>query len=239
MKNNIRRILRFFQKRLTKPGPERHCPVCGKTSEKFGPYGLSPRSDARCPVCGSLERHRMVWLYLKRKTDLFTNLPAKALHIAPEGSLENQFRKKFGKGYLTADLLVSGVDLKMDICNIEFPDDTFDFIHCSHVLEHVPDDRQAMREFNRVLTARGIAILLVPITAEKTIEDPTIEDPKERLRLYGQEDHVRRYGTDYVDRLVEAGFRVEKLSARDFLTKYETIRMGVTAAAGDLFVCRK
>lgn len=239
MKKNIRRVFRFFQKRLTKPSPERHCPVCGGTSAKFDPYGVSPRPDARCPVCGSLERHRLVWLYLKRKTDLFKNLPEKALHIAPERALEYQFRKMFGKGYLTADLLVSGVDLKMDICDIEFPDDSFDFIYCSHVLEHVPDDRKAMREFRRVLTHKGVAILLVPITAEKTIEDPSVEDPKERLRLFGQEDHVRRYGADYAERLVEAGFRVEKLSPADFLKKHEIIRMGVTPAAGDLYVCRK
>jgi SAM-dependent methyltransferase len=239
MNKNIRRVFRFFQKRLTKPAPGRHCPICERDSDHFGPYGLSPRADARCPVCGSLERHRMIWLFLKRKTDLFTKLPAKALHIAPERALEIKFRKVFGAGYLTADLLVGGVDLKMDICNIEFPDDTFDFILCSHVLEHVPDDRKAMREFRRVLSRRGVAILLVPIITDKTFEDPTIEDPKERLRLFGQEDHVRSYGTDYMDRLIEAGFRVEKLSPADFLPKHDITRMGVTPAAGDLFICRK
>ena len=163
------------------------------------------------------------------------------LHIAPqsEGALEAKFRRSLGDRYLTGDLFAPNVDVKIDITDIQYPDSTFDFIYCSHVLEHVPDDRKAMREFRRVLTDDGVAILLVPITAKKTFEDPTIEDPKERRRLFGQEDHVRRYGPDYADRLSEEGFRVEKYSREDFLNAKDIKRIGITKASGDIFVCRK
>ncbi len=144
-----------------------------------------------------------------------------------------------GEGYVTADLFADNVDLKMDITDIQFPDNSFDFIYCSHVLEHVPDDRKAMREFRRVLTARGMAVLLVPITAEKTIEDPSIEDPSERLRLFGQDDHVRRYGPDYLSRLKEEGFTVEVIRGEDFLSSTEIEKMGITKGAGELYICRK
>jgi ubiquinone/menaquinone biosynthesis C-methylase UbiE len=110
---------------------------------------------------------------------------------------------------MTADLH-SPAMVKMDITNIQFPDETFDVVYCSHVLEHVPDDRKAMREFYRVLKSNGWAVLLVPIIVEKTFEDPSIDKPKDRLRLFGQSDHVRKYGRDYVDRLRESGFSVSK-----------------------------
>jgi SAM-dependent methyltransferase len=91
--------------------------------------------------------------------------------------------------------------VRMDITDIQYPKDTFDVIYCSHVLEHVVDDRKAMREFHRVLRPDGWALLLVPITVEKTFEDPSVTDPEERLSVFGQEDHVRCYGPDYVERL--------------------------------------
>ena len=165
-------------------GNARTCPICGKSARRFLPYGTIQRPDARCPFCDSIERHRFFWLYLQRRTDLLTNPPKKALHIAPEQSLERKLRPLFGDGYLTADLLEPNVDMKMDIMDIPFPDGTFDFIYCSHVLEHVPDDRKAMREFYRLLTPNGIAVLPVPIAVEVTDEDPSITDPKERLRRF-------------------------------------------------------
>jgi SAM-dependent methyltransferase len=167
------------------------------------------------------------------------NPPRSALHIAPEQILEQKLRPLIGKGYITADLMQAYVDVKMDITDINSPDAYFDFIYCSHVLEHVPDDLKAMREFRRVLADGGIAILLVPITAEKTIEDLSVQDPKERRRLFGQEDHVRKYGPDYVFRLENAGFNVEVLEPEDFLDAREIERMGITPAAGVIYVCRK
>jgi len=129
--------------------------------------------------------------------------------------------------------------VKMDITAIQFPSESFGIIYCSHVLEHVPDDKQAMREFCRVLKPDGWAILLVPITADKTFEDASVTDPAERLRLFGQEDHVRRYGPDYMDRLRESGFKVEKTSVADLVSPEDAVRMGLTAASGDIFHCTK
>lgn len=164
---------------------------------------------------------------------------ASFLHIAPEVSLRRRLGEIYRDGYITADLFADNVDIKMDITQIQYPADTFDFIYCSHVLEHVTDDRLAMREFRRVLRPEGIAILLVPINAETTFEDPTVTDPQDRLRLFGQEDHVRRYGPDYLERLEQAGFLVVKTTAAEFLTAAEIERMGITEAAGDIFACRK
>ncbi|EID14766.1 type 11 methyltransferase [Mycolicibacterium phlei RIVM601174] len=128
--------------------------------------------------------------------------------------------------------------IKMDITDIEFEDNFFDVIYCSHVLEHVQDDRKAMREFHRVLKPAGWAVLQVPITANETFEDPSVTDPVERLRLFGQEDHVRRYGPDYKERLSGAGFTVDVVEARDFLSPSELSDMRIDPG-GRVYVCRK
>ena len=182
-------------------GKGRWCPVCDQSSRRFLPFGVEARPDAQCPRCGSLERHRLVWLYFANRTDLFDGNLKRMLHVAPERTFEARLRKRLGAGYLTADLFDPHVMVQMDICNIQYPEESFDVIYCSHVLEHVPDDRRALGEFGRVLKRSGWAILLVPITVDRTVEDPTVTDPAERLRLFGQDDHVRRYGPDYVDRL--------------------------------------
>ena len=162
------------------------------------------------------------------------------LHVAPEPFFESKFRKSLGKNYITADLVNPRAVVKMDITDIQYPDQSFDVIYCSHVLEHVQDDRRAMKEFHRVLKENGWAILLVPVSAEeKTFEDPTIIEPAERFKAFGQEDHVRRYGRDYVHRLGEAGFKVEVTKADDFIDKDDAIRMGLTAGSGEIYCCRK
>lgn len=234
-----RRRLNRLITHLKYDGNERKCPVCNNGSKQFLEYGIIPRKDAICPYCHSLERHRLFWLFLEKRTNFLSSPPQKALHIAPEAILEIKLRALIGNGYITADLFARNVDMRMDITDIQFPENTFDFIYCSHVLEHVPDDRKAMREFRRVLTPNGIAMLLVPIMAEKTIEDPSIEDPKERLRLFGQEDHVRSYGPDYSSRLKEAGFFIDEVYPEDFLTPLEIEKMGITPASGALYICRK
>ncbi|HET9403627.1 MAG TPA: class I SAM-dependent methyltransferase, partial [Burkholderiales bacterium] len=141
-------------------GEGRFCPVCGKSSRRFRRFGTVPRDDAQCVHCGALERHRFLWLYASRKTDLFDGAARRMLHVAPEPCLESRFKSRLGQGYLTADLSGRAM-VRMDVANIEFADRSFDVIYCSHVLEHVPDDRRAMREFHRVLKEDGWAILLV------------------------------------------------------------------------------
>ena len=220
-------------------GKGRFCPVCGKSSRRFLRFGSPSREDARCAHCGALERHRFLWLFLTRRTRLFDGTPKKMLHVAPEPCLESRFKRRLGDSYVTADLFDPGAMVKMDITDIEYPDRSFDAVYCSHVLEHVQDDRKAMREFHRILKCDGWAIVLVPITAEKTIEDSSIRDPEERLRVFGQEDHVRRYGPDYADRLREAGFNVEILTAGDLARNDEAARMGLTPAGGEIYYCTK
>jgi SAM-dependent methyltransferase len=161
------------------------------------------------------------------------------LHVAPESCFISRFKQAIGNGYLTADLFSKAVDVKMDICDIHYPDNTFDIIYCSHVLEHVPDDRKAMSEFQRVLKPDGWAVLLVPITAKQTVEDPSITDPHERSRVFGQEDHVRCYGPDYIERLRAAGFNVDCIKPVDFVSVNEIEHMGITEAAGELYYCHK
>ncbi len=206
---------------------------------KFLDYGNPRRSEAECPWCGSLERHRLVWQFFHDQTDLFDGRDKTVLHVAPEPCLHDRLQSVLKDGYITADLLEPGVKIRMDITQIDQADETYDVIYCSHVLEHVSDDRRAISEFHRVLKSGGWAVLLVPITAENTIEDPSISDPAERLRLFGQVDHVRRYGPDYVDRLVQAGFGVVQTSPSDFLATSDLRRMRVDDAAGDIFYCTK
>ena len=220
-------------------GIRRYCPVCRMPSERFVEAGIVPREDAKCLRCGARERHRLVWLYFERMTDLFNGHPKSMLHVAPEQAFEHLLKNRLGSGYLTADLHKSDAMVRMDITDIEYADETFDVIYCSHVLEHIPDDIRAIRELHRVLRSDGWAVLLVPITADKTFEDPSITEPTDRLRLFGNKDHVRKYGPDFVERLKEGGFKVKVVAASDFLTKGETGLMGITKAAGDIYYCTK
>ncbi|MEM0897927.1 MAG: methyltransferase domain-containing protein [Verrucomicrobiota bacterium] len=220
-------------------GDARVCPVCGRGARRFLDFGIVPRADAQCPFCGALERHRLLWLYLSRETSYLEKPPGRVLHIAPEPVFRRRFRKLFGEGYLTGDLRGTHVDENIDITDIQYPDNTFDLILCSHVLEHVPEDRKAMREFHRVLAPEGQAFLLVPINSKVSEEDPSVTDPKDRLRLYGHPDHVRNYGLDYPQRLEEEGFKVKTVLREDFLTDEELENMGVTATSGELYIGRK
>lgn len=231
IRNKVRIVLYY--------GHRRFCPVCGRLSRRFCRFGMVPREDALCVHCGALERHRFFWLFVTRRTTLFDGKQKKILHVAPEKCFETKLKQLLGDNYLTADLLNTKAMVKMDITNIDYPDCSFDIILCSHVLEHVQDDTKAMREFYRTLKFNGWAILLVPITGEKTFEDSTITDANERLKIFGQEDHVRIYGKDFVDRLKEAGFKVEIINVNNLSQNDEAVRMGLTSASGEIYYCTK
>jgi predicted SAM-dependent methyltransferase len=220
-------------------GRGRFCPVCGRPSRRFRPYGLVTREDAQCVHCGALERHRFVWLYISTRTNLLDGQPKTMLHVAPELCFESVLQQHLGDGYVTADLHNPRAMVKMDVTNIDYPDQSFDAIYCSHVLEHVQDDRRAMREFYRTLKTDGWAILLVPITTERTLEDSTVVEPEERLRVFGQADHVRRCGPDYADRLRDAGFTVEVTRVDDLAQNGDLTRMGITPASGEIYHCTR
>lgn len=237
---SLKSLVRYIIYRIKYFGSHRYCVVCDKHSKKFLPYGVESRKDACCPLCGSVERDRLNLIFLRKQTNLFDGRPKSLLHVAPEAAFKKIFSQAAGKGYLTADLMAEDVMEKMDITNIQHPDESFDIIYCSHVLEHVPDDRRAMREFQRCLRQDGWAVLNVPVTAEKTFEDPSITCREERLRLFGQTDHVRKYGPDYKDRLVDAGFRVTVFSPKDLLSSSDIEYYGLkNPEAYEVYFCTK
>jgi SAM-dependent methyltransferase len=231
------RVLRILRNVRT-AGWTYYCPICRSELRRLRPFGVIPRPNAQCPACGSLERHRLVWMFFKHKTNLFDGSPKRMLHVAPEPMLEKQLRCLPGLTYLTTDLRNTGVTVRMDITSIAHEDDTFDVIYCSHVFEHVSDDRQAMRELYRVLRPTGWAVLQVPITAAKTFEDPSVQTPEERERVFGQCDHVRRYGPDYQDRLKEARFEVACFTAEAIVGSQQIDRMGIREDE-PIFLCIK
>jgi len=188
-------------------------PIDGKSFRKFLPYGYgNQRENVLSPSTLSLERHRLLWLYLKNETDFFT-APKKMLHFAPEQAFYQRFRQQKNLDYTTTDLSSPLADVKADICNLPFYDNEFDVIFCNHVLEHIPDDTKAMQELFRVLKSGGWAVLQIPqdLSRETTFEDDSITDRKERAKIFGQYDHVRVYGRDYFDKLQNIGFEVQAI----------------------------
>src|SRR5688572_6597966 len=149
-----------------------YCPVCETEAEEFLPYGNPQRKNAVCPTCRSGERHRLIWLYFQAETDLFIPPKKRMLHVAPEPMLSKKFRAAENIDYLSADLHPERGDVQMDLTAIDMPDESFDVIYCSHVLEHIPDDHAAMSELWRILRPNGWAIIVVPDARrrEHTIE---------------------------------------------------------------------
>ena len=198
-------------------------PINGKSYRKFLPYGyVNIRENVLSPGTLSLERHRLMWLYLQRQTEFFTK-PAKVLHIAPEQAFYKRFKKLKNIDYITADLYSPLADVKADITDLPFDDNEFDVIFCNHVLEHIPDDTKAMQELYRVMKPGGFGILQVPLdeNREETFQDDSITDPDERTRIFGQYDHVRVYGLDYFDKLRSIGFSVKPVNFTKHLTDTE------------------
>lgn len=189
-------------------GSKVQCPVCDHRYREFLPYGrINSRPNALCPNCLSLERHRLIWLFLNQKTNFFSE-KLNVLHIAPEHCFMKRFEKQHGEKYITADIESPLAKVKMDVHQIPFGDNHFDVVLCNHVLEHVRDDIQVMKEFRRVLKPGGWAILQIPFFApvpENTFEDDSIIDPREREKIFGQDDHVRKYGRDYPQRIAQSG----------------------------------
>ncbi|NHC12615.1 methyltransferase domain-containing protein [Motilibacter deserti] len=189
-------------------GDDVECPAChGRFSR------LLPDAGGRlvvCPRCGTLERHRRMILFLRTRTDIGRS-PLRVLHVAPEPSIRRELQGLGNLDYVTGDLFVEDVDVRLDVTDIQFKDAVFDVVICSHVLEHVDDDRAAMRELRRVLKPDGWALVDVPCdpSLPAVYEDPTITDPAQRLEHFGQEDHVRCYDVrEFLERMRDAGFEV-------------------------------
>jgi len=201
----IRPVLAFALKGKTYTDP-----IDGKSFKKFLPYGYgTQRTNVLSPSTLSLERHRLLWLYLNNETDFFT-APKKVLHFAPEQAFYKLFRSQKNLDYTTTDLFSPLADVKADICDLPFEDNSYDVILCNHVLEHISDDIKAMQELYRVLKPGGMGIFQIPqdLNRATTFADDSITDQKERAKIFGQYDHVRIYGRDYFDKLRSIGFTV-------------------------------
>jgi len=210
-------------------GNKVECTVCGIKLRKFLPYGrLEPRENALCPKCLSLERHRLINLYLKEYTDFYTG-NHKILHVAPEVCFIKKFEEVHKDNYITADIESPWAKVKMDVHNIPFPENSFDIVFCNHVLEHVEDDIKVLKEFFRVLKPGGWAVLQSPIdySYKTTYEDKSITDPKEREIAFGQDDHLRMFGIDYGERLKLGGFEVEELHIAEKIGKEKAYKFGL------------
>ncbi|NNE30953.1 MAG: methyltransferase domain-containing protein [Winogradskyella sp.] len=201
-------------------------PIDGRSFIKFLPYGYGQqRNNVLSPSTLSLERHRLLWLYLRDKTDFFS-AKKRVLHFAPEQCFLKRFRALDNLDYTTTDLMSPLADIKADICNLPFEDDSYDVILCNHVLEHIPNDTKAMQELYRVLKPGGFGVLQIPqdLNRNETFEDNTITDKTERAKIFGQYDHVRIYGRDYFDKLRHIGFKVEEVDYTSSLTEQQIDR---------------
>ena len=217
-------------------GDMNYCPVCGQVSV-FRPAGRPRRPRARCAVCGAKERHRLAWCVLDRCLGLLRPPRGWVLHLAPERACSARLRQLLGRYYVSMDLCMPEAMIHGDICALPFPDGVFSRLICSHVLEHVQDDIGAIREMRRVLATGGEALVMVPISAERTFEDPRVTDPGQRLAMFGREDHVRRYGPDFVERLRAGGWVYRELSPRDVLSDHEIRQMAIKPKER-LYLCR-
>lgn len=198
-------------------------PIDGKSFSSFLPYGYGrQRPNVLSPSTLSLERHRLLWIFLKRETSFFTD-NLKVLHFAPEQCFLKRFRDLTNLDYTTTDLNSPIADIKADICILPFQDNEFDVILCNHVLEHIPDDTRAMQELYRIMKPGGWGIFQIPqdLSRETTFEDNSITSRKERAKLFGQYDHVRVYGKDYFDKLRSIGFKVKAVDYTNKLSKVE------------------
>ncbi|MFV9551956.1 class I SAM-dependent methyltransferase [Algibacter sp. PT7-4] len=217
----VRPILAYFLKGNTFTDP-----IDGKSFKTFLPYGYgTQRNNVLSPSTLSLERHRLLWLYLKNETRFFS-APKKVLHFAPEQCFLNRFKKLKHLNYTTTDLLSPIADVKADICNLPFKDNSYDIILCNHVLEHIPDDTKAMQELYRVMKPGGYGIFQIPqdLNRENTFEDNSITDKTERAKIFGQYDHVRVYGRDYFDKLRSIGFKVKEIDYTKTLTEENIVK---------------
>ena len=216
------------------------CPCCGWRLRTFTRGGASLRSrpSGYCPRCNSKARHRRDWLFLRRNTELFTR-PQRLLHISPKYALARRLARLPNLDYVAGDLEARPyIALRFDLTSLPLRDESFDSAICIHVLEHIEDDRAAMAELFRVLRPGGWALVTVPARLDQpTYEDAAVTAPQDRLREFGETDHVRFYGNDLVQRLEAAGFHV----ALDAATELDPATMEHYGLLADenIFFCTK
>ncbi|MCL5991135.1 MAG: class I SAM-dependent methyltransferase [Bacteroidetes bacterium] len=217
MKNLIRSFLYEINKYIYS-GNQFYCNICNKYYRKFFTAGENRRPNARCPGCGAFERHRLMMYFLKDKTDFFSD-NLSVLDIAPLQTFHKLFSKMENINYISIDMKLPYVTKRADLTNLPFKDESFDCIICYHVLEHIIDDNNAIREMYRVLKKGGWAIIQSPFdnSLEYSFERQDIITKAERKKFYGQDDHVRIYGRDLIKRIEFSGFVVKE---DDFIKKF-------------------
>lgn len=236
--------VRLFQQQLIAPfyaGKGYFCNCCGKTARKFRPMGHKKRENAKCPFCLSLERTRLLKAYLTTEIGLYKREHIRLLHFAPEISLFKEL-SKLNIEYIDGDINPNNARTVIDITGIQFPDNYFDLIICSHVLGHVYDEPKAISEMRRVLKPGGVALVLTLLDAsrEKTYENTAIHLPAERLAHYGEIDLCRLHGADFSNRLEQEGFCVTAIDYRKTFTDEENRRFGFGDGEREMiFSCRK
>jgi len=267
MSNILKRTARATIRFLRFAGRRYYCALCGRSARRFIPVTNYPgqavvekyhmvamgnNAHYRCPWCHSSDKERLVWRYLAERTDFFNSTHLlHVLHVAPERNTRKKFQARPNTDYIHGDMFHGaakytpehyGGAMYLDITDLSsFKDDSFDVIICNHVLEHVPNDLQAMRELRRVLKKEGFAILQVPVSRDikTSFEDSTMTTDKERLAQFGQSDHVRIYAEkDYIERLKRAGFRIEVIRSRSLFSSNELVSWGVNPEES-VYVTRK
>ncbi len=220
-------------------GDRVECPCCSGRFRAFLPAGSPPRPGALCPGCSSLERHRLLWLFLAERTALFRE-PQRLLYLAPEEHLQRRLRSQPGLTYVSGDLASPWAMVRLDVQALPARDGSFDAVICSHVLEHVSDARVALRELWRALRPGGWALLQSPVDAARarTFEDPAVKSPAERRRVFGQEDHLRVFGRDYPEWLRAAGFEVQVVPFARELGEERLARYRLDPEE-DVYFCRR
>jgi predicted SAM-dependent methyltransferase len=219
-----------------------YCPICKSFFYSFDPKvnlfkKEKLKNNERCPKCKSLSRHRFEYCFLE-KIGLLKKAKLKVLHIAPEKCFSKIFEEFWNENYITADLNNKNVKIKMDVTNIPFKDKTFDLILCNHVLEHVENDGKALGEFFRILKKNENLIITVPLFGQKTYENSRIKSPKERLKYFGQKDHVRKYGLDIYKKIEKAGFKVKIITPEDIMSQAKIKKYSI-GLSDKIFRCLK
>lgn len=244
---------KFDRVALKHVGERYECPICGFCSKDLAPSGIDSIAAQKyatvgmgvrinmCWKCRAQDREKLLYLYLRDIEKIFDGHAMKILHMAPEQLISNRILQAKNVEYLCGDYFAKGYIYppyvqNMNVLDLPFSDEIFDLVICNHVLEHIEDDRKAMRELFRILKRGGKGILQVPMTKKliKTLEYPSVKTAQERLQMYGQIDHLRLYALDYKDRLEECGFKVELVSfPANMIEKY-----GLNENE-DIYVCHK
>lgn len=229
----------LVKKRNATAGSLKQCNICGHNVGKFLPAGIEEevfkhhhiigggyRESCTCPYCGAGDRQRWLYYVLQKKIDLF-NASGKILHLAPEKSIQKYIRQNKQIDYYTGDIRPGRAMYVIDITDIQYKDNTFDYAISNHIMEHISDEEKAVSEIKRVLKPSGKWIFSFPVCTDmKTYEDKTITSPEQRLKAYGQKDHVRLYGYDFAERYERYGLKLQIYSPKNELDDDEINKFG-------------